>query len=319
MLKDDSYYQNSVTAENIADLSEMELISSERRVCELSELAGAVAEGAASLVGDGLGIQELLDAVMEDFTLEPSLGFSDTLSENVSHVSSYLNSIVTKDKAVFSAFLTEELRRRGVSVSESDFLIGGGEEETFVYVKNRLADEAYDVFSQDFSDPRVSYIDSFKAAARGVSRGDYGYCLLPLEERGGSRLSGIAEILFSEDLKINSVTPVFGMDGSADMKYALVSRRFSVPELDTEDDRYLEIRISAASSKELSDLTSVAESLSISVYRINTVTFETADGPEPYFTVVLKSGNGSDFSALLVYLTMFCKSYTAVGIYKNLE
>lgn len=318
MYKDGVFFQNDVTASNMSILSRKYALDSERRVCELYELASDAADCAELLFKEGYKTYEVLGIIFEGLSFSADVKLDEAISENVFYISSYLNSVLTKDKAVFAVIFTAELKKRGIPVSETDFLNGDLGDETIVYVKNRLADEAYDVFSQEFSNPRVSYAQSFREAARAVSSGISEYCLLPLEEKGGARLSGIASLLFSEDLKINSVTPVFGMDGSADMKYALVSSHFTVPEFDEDDDRYLEIRISAKSSEELADLISVAESLSISVYRINTVTFETEDGDAPYFIAVLKS-SGEDFSALLVYLTLFCTSYNAVGIYKNLE
>ena len=186
------------------------------------------------------------------------------------------------------------------------------------YVKNALADEAYDVFSQQLSDPRVKYSSTLNDAVRLVSSGEAEYALLPLEERGGARLASVAELLFREDLKINSVTPVFGFEGLADMKYALVSKHFTIPEILPDDDRYLEIRLRADSSVSASELFSAAESLGAFPYRINTLTFDTEDGAYQYYSVVFRD-DGKDFTSLLVYLTLFSGAYTPVGIYKNLE
>ena len=141
---------------------------------------------------------------------------------------------------------------------------------------------------------------------------------MPLEERGGARLAAVAELLFREDLKINSVTPVFGFEGLADMKYALVSKHFTVPDIFPDDDRYLEIRIKADSNVSVSELFSAAESLDSYLYRINTLTFTTEDGEAQYYSVVFRD-DGKDFSPLLVYLTLFSGAYTPIGIYKNLE
>ena len=185
-------------------------------------------------------------------------------------------------------------------------------------MKNPLADEAFDVFSQDFDDPRVRYSKTLNEAARAVSSGEVEYALLPLEEKGGARLSSIAAIMFREDLKINSVTPVFGFEGLADMKYALVAKHFSIPEQLPDDDRYLEIRLRTDSSVPLSELFLTADMMGVSLYRVNTISFDTDDGPIPYYSIVFRDGE-KDFSSLLVYLTLFSGSYTPVGIYKNLE
>ena len=125
-------------------------------------------------------------------------------------------------------------------------------------------------------------------------------------------------MLFKYDLKIASVTPVFGFDGSADVKYALVSKHFKIPNVAVDDDRYLEIRLRADGSISLSSLFFAAEMLGASVYRINTVQFDSEEGEFSYYTIVFKD-EGSDFSELLIFLTLFAGYYTAIGIYKNLE
>ncbi len=318
MLKDGNYSENEQTKQNMIYLSEQQAICAEKRICELSELVFDASRAARVLSNDGYGIYEILGMLIEGSCFDFGFGGEISLPENRDRIISYINSIESKDKALFSEMLTESLIAENIAVAESDFLQNEKSEETFIYVKNRLADEAFDVFSQDFDDPRVSYAASFKEAARAVSLGICEYCLLPLEERGGARISGIASLLFAEDLKIDSVTPVFGLDGSADMKYALVSRKFSVPEICEDDDRYLEIRMAADSTKTLADVFAAAQALSVEIYRVNTVAFDTEDGRIPYFSIVFRK-NGESFSSLLVYLTLFCSSYTAVGIYKNLE
>ena len=185
-------------------------------------------------------------------------------------------------------------------------------------MKNRLSDEAFDVFSQNFPDATVSYAETLRQAAESVAEGKKEYAILPLEEKGGARLASIAALLYKYDLKIASVTPVFGFDGSADVKYAMISKSFMLPDILEDDDRYLEIRLRQDSSVPLSSLFLAAEILGASVYRINTVSFDTEEGQVAHYTVVFKD-EGKDFSSLLVFLTMFVGSYTAVGIYKNLE
>ena len=125
-------------------------------------------------------------------------------------------------------------------------------------------------------------------------------------------------MIYRSDLKITSVTPVFGFDGSLDMKYALVSKTLLPPDYSREDDRYLEIRLPTDSDTTLSELLAVADSYGIGVYRINTASYHTEAGERSSYSVVFKS-EGGNFATLLVYLTLFVYDYTPVGIYKNLE
>ena len=316
MLKDGFFSANEVTEFNIRTLSSSQSFECERRICELSELADETAEAVCELYVEGYGVYEISEIISSGLCIGRHAEHSSALEINKARLVSYINSLFSNDRAVFSALLVDAINKNGISLNESTFFSSGSTEETFVYVKNPLADEAYDVFSQDFSDPRVSYARNLKDAARLVSAGKAEYCLLPLEERSGVRIASVAELIFAEDLKINAVTPVFGFDGSADMKYALFSRYFKVPRVFKDDDRYLEIRVLNASA--LSEIFVVAEQLGVAVHKVNTVSFDTEDGLAECFDIVFKK-NGEDFVDLIMYLTLFCPTYTAIGIYNNLE
>ena len=121
--------------------------------------------------------------------------------------------------------------------------------------------------------------------------------------------------MLGNDLKINSVTPVFGPDGTADIKYALVSGSFTVPDRRYTDDRYLEVRIGISSS---ADLFFAVEYFGMSIYRVNTFTIDNEGESESYVCAVIKEGK-TEFTPLLTYLTLFTEDVVPVGIYKNLE
>ena len=305
------------TMSNIAELSRLQLIQCERRICEIAELAERAATASLEMINDGAGIYDILMMTSEEYMSDGSTVHTEALAENLEKLQFQLERLSLMDKAHFAELYAAALRSSGISVSESDFLPEAPSAETFVYVKNAYADEAYDVFAEGFDDPRVRYAGSFKEAVGLVDSGEVTYCLLPLEERG-ARLATIAELLYRYELKINSVIPVFGIDGTADIKYALVSRGYTVPTRDPDDDRYLEIRLAGDGAATLSELLTVAESYAVRVYRVNTLAFPTEEGKREYYSVVF-SGEDVDFTTLLVFLTLFFTDYTAVGIYKNLE
>lgn len=309
---------DDVTAENIQKLSIEQSLAEEKRICEVSAPARDAALLASDMLREGYGIYEALSVISEGIIIpEPSV-HEYALRQNNFRLIEYLRSNCKYDKIVFTELFRDMIAQNGIIISESDFLKTSSGAETFTYVRNSLADEAYDVFAEEFFDPRVKYSNSLSEAARAVSSGEFEYALLPLEERGGARLASVAELLFKEDLKINSVTPVFGFEGLADMKYALVSKHFSVPEVKEDDDRYLEIRLRVDSSISLSELFSAADAFGISLYRVNTISFDTEDGAAQYYSVVFRD-EGKDFTLLLIYLTLFSGAYTPIGLYKNLE
>ena len=317
MQKEDFYVPDNVNIENINALSKEQSIIFEKRICELSELADEAVRLALELSSD-FGIYELLGFISEGVSFSDFCEHGFALPKNASKIKGYLNSLSVYDRAVFSDLFLKKLREVGISVSEKAFLPDGNGDLSVVYVKNRLSDEAYDVFADMLVDSTVSYAESFRDAALAVAEGKKEYCILPLEENDGARLATIAALLYKHDLKISSVTPVFGIDGSADVKYALVSKHFSIPTVNPDDDRYLEIRLRADGSLTLSELFSASDMLGATVYRINTVKFKSDEGDIPYYTIVFRDEE-NDFSNLLVFLTLFAGGYTAVGIYKNLE
>ena len=318
MNKDGVFVANNITVSNMEKLSEEQSIQSERRICEIAEIAAEAADYYAEMSRDGYGVYEILSIISDAFVPASTTYHASALENNRRGIKEYMRRFCMHDKVIFSELFLNKLADESIVLAERDFLQDDTGNNIVAYVKNSLADEAYDVFSQDLSGTRVKYSATLGDAAKLVSSGEVEYALLPLEERGGARLAAVAELLFREDLKINSVTPVFGFEGLADMKYALVSKHFTVPDIFPDDDRYLEIRIKADSNVSVSELFSAAESLDSYLYRINTLTFTTEDGEAQYYSVVFRD-DGKDFSPLLVYLTLFSGVYTPIGIYKNLE
>ena len=318
MVNDGIFEINCITVANIAKLADKQSLLEEQRICEIWDAVYSAASFASNMLGEGYGMYEILSIISDGFLSADSSVHAKALPENEKALFSYLKMLNASDKILFSMMFFDKLAEMGIPVKENSFLETFTKDETFTYVKNPLADEAFDVFSQDFKDPRVRYSKDLNEAAKAVSSGAVEYALLPLEEKGGARLGTVAAIMFKEDLKINSVTPVFGYEGLADMKYALVAKHFSLPEILVDDDRYLEIRLRADSSVPLSELFFAADIFGVTLYRVNTISFDTDDGPIPYYSIVFRD-DGKDFSTILVYLTLFSGAYTPVGIYKNLE
>ena len=314
MLDDVVFTPESVTVDNLSVLADSGARLTERRACEISELADTAVRFSLELFSSGMGIYEILSLLSEGLV---GIGRGESPSE-LALSDAYGSFVSAFDRAELATLLVDRLRLAGVSVGASDMLPEVSGDERIIYVKNALADEAYDVLTENFRDPRVSYAKSFKEAVDSVVSGDATYCLLPLEERGGTRLSLVSELIFRHDLRICCITPVFGYEGNADMKYALMALGYSVPELAPDDDGYLEIRIRAEEDGTLAELLSVASYLGISVYRINTLTFDTDGVTDGFHEIVFRSDKG-DFTPLLVYLTLFSPAFIPIGMYKNLE
>ena len=316
MAEDMIFSVHDAVVSNLDRLSREYSTLSEQRMLEICDVVTPMVDASLQLLEQGFDGYEMLSALSDTLTFGEYPTSQDNTEAYIELLQKELAALSRSDRALFTELYLAALSARNRPLTERDFLPGSHADETFTYVRNSFSDEAYDVFSQDFDDPTVRYCASFKECARAVAAGEVTYCLLPLEDRGGVRLHTVSEIIFRNDFRINSVIPVFGPDGNADMKYALVSRSFTVPDREIDDDGYLEIRIGADSS--LFEVLSAVDYFGMSVYRVNTVTFDTEGESETYFTVVIKDSFGG-FEPILTYFTLFLRDFVPVGIYKNLE
>ncbi len=312
-----SFSPSEINLSNISSYSVKLAGVEEQKICELAEIARKAAEFVKLMLDEGLSVYEILCVLGETLFFGDTSHGENAMRENIFHLDVFFKISSEFEKSVFCALLYEYLSLRGISLSEKDFFRAVPRDESFVYVKNAFSDEAYDVFSQDFVDPRVRYAASFKEALKLVFDNAVTFCLLPFEERD-VRIPTVEELIFRGDYKINSVIPVFGYDGNAEMKYALVSKNIYPSDYSVDDDRYFEIRVPLDLDFGLSSLVVCAEEAGVRIHRVNTLGFRTEEGEKSYFTVVLKSV-GADFTKLLIYLTLFLPEYIPVGIYKNLE
>lgn len=311
------FLASEINLSNIAAFSSKQTALEEQRICDLAEIAKQAARFSKKLLEEGMNLYEVFYLLAESLEFSSKVDVSCSFTENEGRLKMFCRSVSALDKSLFCGLLLEYFSYFNVHISEEMFFGKKPSEELFTYVKNIYADEAYDVFTQDFSDPKLAYSASFKEALKRVADNLYSYCLLPIEEKG-ARIPSVDELIFRGDYKINAVVPVFGFDGSADLKYALVSKNLYYTASRSDDDRYFEFKIPADSDINISELMLCTEELGCSIYRINTQVFDTEDGKKTYFSVVLKE-LGKDFSKLIMYLTLFAPEHIPVGIYKNLE
>ena len=303
--------ERAVYLDNLDALLNSAVSVSRARLMEVEEIGRLMSDRILAITGEGLSVLDALLYIKE----AGELPFADGIGDRSFECGDvFLLQTVLLDRTALCLSLSGDGNR--FAVGEDDFLTGKPTEQTVTYSRNRYSDEAYDVFSQELTDPRVGYSKDFKEAAGRVVDGSCGYCILPLEERG-DRLSGMAELIASRDLRINAVTPVFGYDGSADMKYALVSKQFTLPRRKEGDDRYLELRL-GAEREDLPELISAVRAFGMTVYRISSRPSYGAEGAEPYLSVVIRD-EGRDFTPLLLYLYLYTDDVNFVGSYKNLE
>ena len=301
---------HSVIKENLDALAVSSAREAELRLCEWALVAEDAADCFFGWLRDGLTADEALAAL------------STALSEQELPFGVHKDGVYTfaraYERSCFCRILLGLLAERGRPLGEGDFLPAEAVSPVVAYVRNPFADEAYDVFADEIFDLCVRYVSSFDEGVKLLLSGEVGYCLLPFEESGGLRLSTVERLLHRYDLRISRVTPVFGPDGTADMRYALVCQSATVTPYAREDDRYLELRLPLTGDNTLSDISVCAELFGLSLYRVQTVSFGEGEDRDFYLSAVL-SGVGADFTAVLLYLAIFCREATVVGLYRNLE
>lgn len=307
---------SNVSISNLNAIAKDESKEFEMRLCELSFFAENTAMQIKNLISEGMSVTDALALLSSEITFSEGDIDSGVIDESERSVRAFLGMIALQDRANFAVLLRQKLSNIGVDVSERDFLTEIITDETFVYVKSALADEAFDVFSQEYDDPRIVYAENFKKACFDVADKRTGYCILPFEERSSVRIPSIAKLVSDLDLKIVAITPVFGFEGNADMKYALISRSFKIPERDELTDRYFEITV-PKSALSLHELLCASEIFGDSVYKIET-SLVGDDVENSFYTIIFKDG-GESFVDLLVYLSLFAEEYVPTGIYKNIE
>lgn len=301
-----------VTLENLDELSRQMSLVSEARGYEIADIAMAAADFTRLMLADGMDVADALSVISEELSFgdyPEAEGIPDGAGGGAVLLPVLDRAALVRSYASFMA-------DGGKPLTEADFLGGGEVGERYAYVRNQFSDEAYDVFAAACTDPRVKYYPSFKECITALSEGDADRILFPLEERGGVRLPTVAELILRYDLKINSITPVFGIGADADLKYAELSRYFTASPRGEDDDGYLELRAPIGAG--VSELLAVAELYGMSVYRLSTHTVSGEDDTQSYVSVVLREGE-EGIVGLLLYLSLFGGDTVPVGVYKNLE
>ncbi len=279
----------------------------EARVCELALYAERLASECAAMLDSGISLTEALSVIGEGI-----IHAKGPLSDGI--ITEAFSDMLTEcDKAELSRLLTLRMEERGIDFSIDVLFSEASDKSSVRYVKNALSDEAYEVFSEEH-ELSVSYAGTFDEACRAVSDGEVGYCILPLEESGGVRSRRIIKMLLDLSLKILSITPVFGFDGRAEVKYALIGQGLRVPEISEGDEEYIDLYLRASDTEGALRLCSSLGVLGLSLVRVS----QYSDTDKQYFSLILKDA-GAGFAPLITYLTVFCQDFTILGIYKNLE
>ena len=108
--------------ENLANISQRESMLSERRICELYDLAELAAEAWQEQASLGLGVYDIMALLTEELSGDEVHVHGAAMPGNVRALEQYERCSVPLDRAVFCEMLLSALSGRGITLSERDFL-----------------------------------------------------------------------------------------------------------------------------------------------------------------------------------------------------
>ena len=235
------------------------------------------------------------------------------LDENKSYVSAVKRAIDMFDRLKCVECLSPEkvssvLNNR----PDTDF-----ETDTVVYLKNSLADIAFNKFSKCLLDARVLYEESFAAVCEEVYYSRHPYCILPIENSEDGRLSGFGNMIRKYELKIVLTCNVESANGRV-TKFALLKR--DIANVDCADcfneGDYLEIGFHFGEENKLGAVLEAANFFGYSLNKVDSLPIYYSE-KEYYFDVVFE-GKG-EISRFLFWLELEVPRYEIIGIYKHIE
>ncbi|GEM_PF-3892808 len=300
-----------ISLENLQKLNDRIRRTEEMKLYDLSLVSESLAQAFFSYRED-FDVLTSFSLLTENHAISRTHSDDDALPENGKLLRQKESFESLMEDVSLASFFMQSLENKKWFLTESDFFWQTVVNRKVSFASDALTEEAYEVFSEEYGEFTPLVFPSVKEAVKALEDGESGYCLLPFEEDEGNRFSHTQEWIEKYDLKIVAVTPVYGYDGAANMKYALLSDTLSVLPYSKEDDRYLELRLPEHDA--LFGLGAIVEYFGFSVLKIGKIP---KSNENRYFAVV--KSEGQSFLPLLVFYSLFSPDVSFVGIYKNLE
>lgn len=191
------------------------------------------------------------------------------------------------------------------------------EADTVVYLKNPLADVAYNVFSKHLSDPRSQYEETFADVCEEIYYSRAPYCILPIDNSDEGRMAGFSNMIRKYELKIVLTCNVESSNGRIN-KFALLQRELRRIECKKgiSDGEYLEIGFNFGESQRLAEVLQAAEFFGFSMNRVDSLPIYYSE-KEYYYDVVFR-GKGQ-LEKFLFWLELEVPRYEIIGIYTHIK
>ncbi len=298
--------KEQILFDNLSLLKKEERHTREKRLYELSVLAGEVAtamEGAPFSAENEEYLRKCGSLVFSsDVKAYDTVMYPTDALENEE-----LADGLSCDAAAFALFLSECLSGKGALASPWREKTGGGR---VAYVKTPRADRAYLALAAKRQNVSVVYVENAAAAVQAMLAGGADYALLPYMSAEQTVLSGTAKLIDRHELCLGGVVTL--SEGEERFSFALLSPEVA-PLLFSADMR-LALRLTADSYAHLGRMLSAFSALGYGQTAL-------CAAEEEYGRVhadVTLNGEG-DPLALWVYLSLYSVGFSLRGRYPVIE
>ena len=285
----------------------------EKRICLFAEASHSAAEQLMTAAQEGPPRKELLESIAP--ALFENALHENALPDNRRLLQTALSSLSALDRVSFINALLEHLAAAGAPLTIKELIPSAGEPEPRVaYFRNPYTDEAYEIFSEELSFPKVQYTDSFRASCEAVRTGAAGFCILPVANTEGELFS-FTDMADSHGLVRVALCRVFHADGTDVTHFALYARSFFFP-LSEGEKRTLRFSLTLRGAEEIACTVSALSLLGAEMLSFSGTDGE--DGEHTVFSAVCRILPAECLS-LSAYLTVFSDGWRFLGLYRELS
>lgn len=294
--------KNLIIEKNLRENDRQINVFLEKRVAHISDLADLVI---------GSEEEDMRDTYLRSFA--PWKKDGGCIDENKKYVASVQGALNLYDKLnCVDTFYPNEKPFFFDTDEESVF-----ESDTVVYLKNPLADIAYNNFTKVLSDARVVYKESFSDVCEEVYYNRAPYCILPVDNSDDGRMTSFSNMIRKYELKIVLTCNVESANGKT-TRFALLKRELAV--IDCKgchtEGKYLEIGLNFGEDQKLQDVLQAASFFGFELNKVDSLPIYYSE-KEYYFDVVFK-GSG-ELNRFLFWLELEVPRYEVIGIYSQIK
>lgn len=294
--------KNQIIDENLKDNDDLICDTLEKRVAHISDKAEMII---------GFSREESRKLYETEFALKDS--HIPCLNENKKYLSAIRECINGFDKLNCIDALYPQ-NEKNIDESENDTVF---DSDTVSYLKNSLADIAFNNFSKHLKDPRVAYGETFSDVCEDVYYSRTPYCILPIENSDDGRMTGFCNMIRKYGLKIVLTCNVESANGKT-TRFALLKRDIAKIECKSgvSEGEYLEIGFNFGEKIRLQEVLQAASFFGFFLHKVDSFPIYYSE-KEYYFDVIFK-GNG-DLNKFLFWLELEIPRFEVNGIYTQIK